>query len=309
MDRTSIGNPNNILQNNQIASTCIKILKNHQQGVKCLLKLHNNNIASGSYDSTIKIWHNDTYECITTLSGHTQAVMCLIQLSNNDLCSAAGDLIKIWNTTLFECKNTLIGHTNTIYTLIQINNTTIASGGVDRCIKLWDVTTYRYKAKLTENNEWVRALITFGNAYIISGSDVFIHIWKIEALAYQRKLVSHLKPVSGLIEINTGTLASCSFDCNIIIWDILSYNVKAQINNLDSSITSISLLNQDYLISGDDDNTIRIFDMNTKKCVETINQHSKTITSIINIMRNNEHTIIASSSLDGTIAIWSIICA
>lgn len=289
---------------------CIKVLIDHQYGVKCLLELHNSNIASGSYDTTIKIWNGKTYQCITTLHGHTQVVMCLIQLTNDDLVSAAGDLIKIWNVIHLNCKATLMGHTNTIYVMIQIDHTTIASGGVDKTIKLWDTLTYRHKARLPENDEWVRTLITFNSAFIVSGSNAFIHIWDINTFGYQRKLVIHSKPVSGLVEINNETLASCSFDGLIIIWDMVSFTAQAQIDGPHkSSITCIALMNEQYLLTGDDDNVIHVFDINSRKCVETINQHSKTITALIKIANAstiaNDKLIIVSCSLDGTISIWS----
>ena len=59
--------------------TCTTKLEGHTRGVLCLLKLNDEEFASGSGDSTIKIW-NWNYKrnvCKYTLKGHTDAVISL----------------------------------------------------------------------------------------------------------------------------------------------------------------------------------------------------------------------------------------
>ena len=67
----------------------IMTLKGHTNGVTCL-QLDDNIVATGSYDSTIKIWNNETGEEIRTLRGH-QAGIRALQFDDSKLISGSLD--------------------------------------------------------------------------------------------------------------------------------------------------------------------------------------------------------------------------
>ena len=84
--------------------------------------LKNDDLATGSYDQTIKIWDIENGTVKKTLTGHTNCINRLILLENNDLVSGSTDkTIKIWNLEDGTVKRTLTGHTNTIWSLILLN--------------------------------------------------------------------------------------------------------------------------------------------------------------------------------------------
>jgi WD40 repeat protein len=60
--------------------------------------LNNGDLASGSWDKTIKIWNATDGTLKRTLYGHTDYVYALAALNNGDLASGSRDsTIKIWN--------------------------------------------------------------------------------------------------------------------------------------------------------------------------------------------------------------------
>ena len=74
-------------------------MKGHTNIVYTLATLSNGNLASGSYDYTIKIWNPNTGSLVYTLTGHTFWVLTLATLSNGNLASGSYDFtIKIWAT-------------------------------------------------------------------------------------------------------------------------------------------------------------------------------------------------------------------
>lgn len=106
--------------------------------VKALVGLPDGGLASGSWDSTIKIWTPKYAELKRTLTGHTSGVLCLSMTSHGDLISASADkTIKIWHLEKGELKNTLKGHTDSIWVIILISNDELASCGADSTIKIW----------------------------------------------------------------------------------------------------------------------------------------------------------------------------
>ena len=85
----------------------ITSLNYHNGCIRCIIKLSNDDYASGSDDFTIKIWNIDNLDdaVITqTLNGHTDIVYCLKLMSNGNLISGSKDrFINIWNMDEFTC--------------------------------------------------------------------------------------------------------------------------------------------------------------------------------------------------------------
>ena len=73
-------------------------------------------LASGSGDTSIKIWNTTSGTCIKTLTGHSSYVYSLAVLEEGILASGSWDnSIKIWNTTSGTCIKTLTGHSDGVY--------------------------------------------------------------------------------------------------------------------------------------------------------------------------------------------------
>ena len=72
-------------------------MSGHTDSVFSLAVLQNGDLASGSWDNTIKIWDTNTGSLKRTLVGHTGYVWSLAVLQNGDLASGSWDnTIKIW---------------------------------------------------------------------------------------------------------------------------------------------------------------------------------------------------------------------
>ena len=95
-------------------------------------------LASGSWDSTIKIWQPKYAELKRTLTGHTSGVLTLNILPNGNLISASADkTIKIWNLDKGDLRNSLNAHNDSIWVVILLDKGDIASCSADATIKIW----------------------------------------------------------------------------------------------------------------------------------------------------------------------------
>ena len=55
-------------------------------------------LVSGSYDSTVKVWDLQTGVCLTDFADHTGPVNCLEMLDDGRLVSGSGDAtLRIWD--------------------------------------------------------------------------------------------------------------------------------------------------------------------------------------------------------------------
>ena len=78
--------------------TCVRTFKGHTKFVWSVAVMANQNIVSGSWDNTVKIWSRDTGECLHTLIGHTNIVKSVAVSPYNELVSASNDnTLKIWD--------------------------------------------------------------------------------------------------------------------------------------------------------------------------------------------------------------------
>jgi WD40 repeat protein len=95
-------------------------------------------LASGSYDTKIKIWDTIKGIEIKTLTGHTNSCYSLAVLSDGSLASGSRDeTIKIWDTIKGIEIKTLTGHTNSVRSLAVLPDGSLASGSADtRIVKV-----------------------------------------------------------------------------------------------------------------------------------------------------------------------------
>ena len=109
------------------------------QPVNALALLSGNRLASGSSDSTIKIWKNlDDSKCLALLKGHKAAILALQVFSETILASASVDnTVLIWNLANNQCLQRLTDHANLVVTLKTISGSELVIRSLDSTIKIW----------------------------------------------------------------------------------------------------------------------------------------------------------------------------
>ena len=86
-------------------------------------------IASGSWDTTVRIWETQTGECLHIMTEHTEKVWEVVLNKNaSHLASCSEDkTIKIWDTKTGLCVKTL-GDADCVYSLAFRFDDILASG-------------------------------------------------------------------------------------------------------------------------------------------------------------------------------------
>jgi WD40 repeat protein len=243
----------------------IKTLVGHTDQIYCLALLSDGNIASGSWDNTIKIWESkNDYKCINNLNGHTDCVRCLLVLKNENLVSGSWDnSTRVWDCKSYNCIKTIEGHIDYVYSLINLNDGFYASGSGDKTIKIWN-TNNECVNTIKEDNPVLSLLLLPGDN-ILSGAYQTIKIWKCDN---DYKDIQYTYTLTG----HTG------------------YS------------NTLYLVNNDYIISGSYDTTIKVWDIkNGYQCINTLIGHNNAISSLL-ILNNNR---LISTSWDKTIRLWN----
>jgi platelet-activating factor acetylhydrolase IB subunit alpha len=142
-------------------------------------------IASGSEDTTIRIWDAETGQYERTLKGHTGPITNLaFDTKGLLLASCSNDMsAKIWDMNSYTCTRTLKGHDHTISAIsFYSNNDQLITCSRDTTIKFWEVSTgYCIKTLIGNHSDWIKTFsISLDNNYLASsGNDQMILIWQI----------------------------------------------------------------------------------------------------------------------------------
>jgi WD40 repeat protein len=216
--------------------TSMRIYKNHTNVVNGLDQVDADTMVSGGDDQTIQIWSIGTGETLRTINvgASVYSVRVLFRDGLQQIaCGLFGSNINIYNLTTSDLLKSLNGHTNIIYSIEILSENFIASGSADNKVIVWDLTTYSVK-------------------YTLKG---------------------HMNTVMCVKKISSNLIASTGYESNIIIWDLLTgqyvHNLTGHTNVLWYS--ALDLFDEQTLISGSTDNTIRLWNISNGQLIQIIN--------------------------------------
>lgn len=256
-----------------------KIFRGHTNGVMCL-QFDDNILATGSYDSTIKIWDIETGEEIRTLHGHTSGIRAL-QFDEMKLISGSLDMtLKVWNWRTGECISTFQGHTGGIITL-HFDSNILASGSVDKTVKIWnfeDKSTFSLKG----HKDWVNAVkVDSASRTVFSASDdCTVRLWDLDTKACIKIFEGHVGQVQQVLPLPadyepdlSGAEEDDASSTASIAEDVLPDIRKSYGEAFTSTCASGRPLPPRYMLTGALDSTVRLWDVSTGKCLKTFFGH------------------------------------
>ena len=292
----------------------------HNKIIVCMIELENKQIATGSYDNTIKIWDVNNQNCENEIMEDGK-VFALLEFEPNLLLSAIDKtpddvqeisqirsediVINLWDLNSANSDNKIIhsftGHQLRINCLVKCDDKFFASCSNDGEIIIWDYHLRKKVHNLLGHADCILCLIRLNNGNLCSGSaDKTIKIWNWENASCIATLEGNEHWVKCLCQLSNGYILSGSHDNLIKIWD--SYNqFVTDLRGHTESVRSICQIGKtNYIASASFDHTIKIWDLNTNECIQTLTEHTS---SVINILYHSDGYLI-SSSKDKTIKIW-----
>ena len=244
-------------------------------------------IVSGSVDETIKVWDLVTGQQLLTLTGHLSFISSLaITPDGEKIVSGSADkTIKVWDLVTGQQLLTLTGHQDDVLSLaITPDGEKIVSGSVDETIKVWDLVTGQQLLTLTGHQDDVLSLaITPDGEKIISGSaDKTIKVWDL-VTGQQLLTFSSIYPIA-LAITHDGTKVVSGGSSGIQVWD-LAIAKELFIPSFCTHATSVNEIvitpDGNHLISGSQDDTIKIWNIATSPNLFTFSDNTQSVTKLV----------------------------
>ncbi|KAI9792850.1 MAG: protein with putative role during mitosis [Piccolia ochrophora] len=285
-------------------------LQSHRSPVTCVA-FHPifSSLASGSEDTTIKIWDWELGELERTVKGHTKHVLDVDfggPRGGTLLASCSNDLtIKLWDPS-DEYKNirTLPGHDHSVSAIrfvpsgaagSPLSGNLLVSASRDKSLRIWDVSTGYCVKTLRGHTDWVRDVVpSFDGRWLLSvGSDQTARLWDAGSGEAKSTFMGHehvieccaLAPPAAYIHLAAlaglkkppSTSSSAEFvatgsrDKSIKLWDARGTLIKTLVGHDNWVRGLVFHPGGKYLLSISDDKTIRCWDLAQEgKCVKTL---------------------------------------
>jgi len=272
-------------------------------------------LASTSY-KTIKLWDTKSGELMQMLKGHEGDVWGLsYSPDGRTLASGSADTtIKLWDVKTGYLKQTLKEKEkekeqdqekgkNEIRTLsYSPNGRILASGSLDKTIKLWDAKTGQLQQTLEGHEGEILALSYSpdGNVLASGSSDSTIKFWDAKSGQLKQTLKGHERAILTLSYNDDGhVLASGSSEGTIKLWDTASGQLKQTLKEHEGEVLMLSYRpKSNVLASASQNGTINLWDTKLGELKQTLKRSEGGIRAL---SYNPNGSVLAFGEKDGTI--------
>ena len=230
--------------------------------------------------------------------------------TNSYVVTASGffdNTVKIWSSSDLSPIQTYTGHNQSVYGLEFINDDTIASGGKDKTIQIWSMSTGKTQRTInTSSNVYSLQLLRNG-FYLAAGlsyPSYSINIYNINDGSLVNILQGHMNSVNDLALISDDLLASSSQDFTIRIWNLTTNDTTFVLRGHLNIVTALKIISLDTLVSASYDKTIKLWNITSGTLIRTFLGHKDIIQYSIDLLSDGQTLV--SGSQDRTIKLWNI---
>jgi WD40 repeat protein len=284
----------------------LSILSGHDQYVSSIAYSPNGDqIVSGSPDSTVRVWNAPTGDCLYIFIGHNSYIYSVAFSPQGNLIASRGSegMLRIWDVDTGGCLSVIssCGYIND--QAFSPKGENIAFGTQECTVRLWDVATRECCNILIGHTSWISSVAysTQGDVLISTGGDGVVRVWDVEAGTYR-----HSFQTDGNLVISPKGIQIATFKAwdekEMELWDL---ETGARIRTLDhKNVYSAVYSSQgDQIISGGEDMTVRLWDIDTGECRHMMTGHAKPVRKVLYPPKGDH---ITSLSDDWTVRLWNV---
>ncbi|XP_029671745.1 protein FAN-like isoform X3 [Formica exsecta] len=208
----------------------IDVLQGHEDAVSCLAWSPKHQvIISGSWDCTVKVWHEYTSgskikpaECFIAQLDHDSKVTC-INISRDDTMLVSGTEdgeLCLWNMDSYNLQATIKGHVCRINAVMFDKQcSSVISCAEDKVLSIIDVRTNTQIYSVSLESEpltltWMKTFLLIGD------NDGNLNIWNHQGAVFVSRIQCHDGPLCALAVIaDSNLMITGGKDRKVIVWE------------------------------------------------------------------------------------------
>lgn len=212
--------------------------------------------------------------------------------------------IKLWDTMAGTLHKTFRGHSRFVTSVaFSPDSKFVASGSYDNSVLFWQPDGAMQKV-LGDHLNWVTSVAFSPDGELVASGcyDNTIRLLNTTTGAVQKTLEGHSDGVTSVAFSPNGKLvASGSYDNTINLWNTMAGTIWRTLKDHSRGVASVAFSPDGELVaSGSDDNTVKLW-RTTGAVYKTLQGHSNRVQSVT---FSPDGKLVASASLDSTIRLW-----
>jgi WD40 repeat protein len=214
--------------------------------------------------------------------------------------------VRLWETATGHELRKLTGHTAWVKTVaFSADGNTLAAAAIDGTIKLWDVATGREQKSINGAGD-VDAIAFSPDAHLLAAGNVagVVLLYDMTSGQLARTLTGHTGPVLCLaFSPDNKLLASGGRDTSVKLWDTASGQATRTLAGHTDRVRALAFsADGRRLASGSNDKTIKLWDMAKGSAVRTLTGHTSNVLAVA--FGPTNHTLVSASADHRTVKIW-----
>jgi WD40 repeat protein len=282
-------------------------LPGHQNRLISLAAAADNILASGSVDTTIRIWDLQTGRLLKTIAEHNDWIWSLqFSAVDNLLISGSADQsIRFWDMSTWQCAQVWKGYNNAIWAMTYSGDSTkLITGSQDGCVRVWDIAAKQVVNVLQdrEGSNGVWAVDCYSDLIASSDGNGVVRIWN-ETGNLLHTWAAHQGTAWSTKFSPDGTiLATAGIDSRLCFWSMTSKSLLLKPIVVDSIIRTLCFSpDGQFLATANFDGCWRIWEVATGELLSCHAGHSSWLWAID---FSTDGRWIATGSSDHTVKLW-----
>lgn len=302
------------------------------------IDLSGKRFATGGWEGTARIWNLATNRLEQTLA-HDCDYVHSVSFSPDGKYLATGSnsakgFVQLWDAATGENVRSFKGHTDAVLSVMfSRDGRQLLTGSYDKTARLWNVETGEQIREFRGHTLWVWSA-TFSRdekRIVTTGQDGTAIVYDVEGRGQTPPFTGHRGPVySAAFSPDGKSVVSAGYDRRLLVWkpeEIKPYDFQ-QLKTIGKNSASIRetrvippaayraldghtdavrsvRFSEDgaLLVSGGQDNTVRVWEFSTLTSITTFRGHGSEVTSVTFLPNG---TTVLSASHDKTVREWNV---
>jgi WD40 repeat protein len=266
-------------------------------------------LITGGADQSVKLWDIGTRQELMPPAEQVTSYLTMAFSMTEQLLAVgvtAEDRVKIWNLSSGQELARLDEQSKLLCATFSPDKTILATGGMGKEIKLWNVKTGALVKVLSGHTDYVYAIAFSpdGKLLVSGGSEQSLKLWDVATggeLASLRGDVDNY--YQAVFSPDGRQMASACRDGSVNLWDVATRRVLFNLKGHMQRVRAIAFSNDGSLLAtGGQDNSIRVWDTTTGRELKNLGQSDFTQ----RLAFSPDGKRLVTGSVNGAVKLWDL---